>query len=268
MRFRDLFGMALGALFRQKVRTVLTTLGVVFGSVVLVASLSVRSGVHDTVAREAQRFGELRRIHVHPRFVADVSSVPAEVAEIRGKMSEARRQRLREQAIQRWRQQQPARQVKRLDQKALDALAKIPHVHRVEPVLDERCRVSFDNKPQQFANLVTFRHDSDYRERITEGTFLPADGGRCVIVSEDLLYRLGVAGDAALAAVIGKKLHVQFGVFESAPSLAAFQGEPGKATTAEVRALKKVLTAMAKASALMKNLAPTAIAAALKLLER
>jgi len=48
MRFADLLGLSLGALRQQKARTILTTLGVVFGSFVLVISLSVGQGVQRT----------------------------------------------------------------------------------------------------------------------------------------------------------------------------------------------------------------------------
>ncbi|MCI0456095.1 MAG: hypothetical protein L0Z62_03835, partial [Gemmataceae bacterium] len=64
MRFRDILALALSALSQQKLRTALTTLGVVFGSVVLVISLSVRHGVNETVLREYSKFGELRWIDV------------------------------------------------------------------------------------------------------------------------------------------------------------------------------------------------------------
>jgi putative ABC transport system permease protein len=221
VRFRDLLIMALSALLRHKVRTVLTTLGVVFGSVVLVASLSVRGGVHDTVAREAQRFGELRRIQVHPRYVGLASSVPAGVTEIRGQMSEARRQRLREQAIQRWRQQQPARRATKLDPRALEALAKIPSVRKVEPALPDRCRVRFGGKLEPADCMGAFPEDANYRDRISVGSFLPAAEARCVVVSEDLLYRLGVAADDALAAVVGQKLRLEIGGTQQDPEATA-----------------------------------------------
>ncbi len=268
MRFRDLLALALGALFRQKVRTLLTTLGVVFGSLVLVASLSVRSGVHDTVARQARRFGELRRIYVQPRYTGEQSSVPADVTEIHGQMSEARRRRLREQAVQRWREQQPARRESKLDRKALDALAKLPGVRRVQPALPDRCKVFLGGKAEHAFSTATLPDDTTYRDRVFAGTFLPAADASCVVVSEGLLYRLGVADDAALAAVVGKKLRLQYGGSQPVPLLLlALQGEPGKTTAAEDKALEKVLAQLPRAVAKLE-LTPAERAAALSALER
>ena len=267
MRFRDLFGLALGALFRQKVRTLLTTLGVVFASFVLVASLSVRGGVHETVAREAQRFGELRRMFVHPQAVQ--SSVPSEVTEIRGKMSDARRQRLREQAIRRWRNQHPAQRKTKLDRKALDALAKIPNVRKVELDLADRCRVFFNHNAEYAGSIAARPDDTNYRERISVGTFLPAADAPCVVVSEGLLYRLGVVDDAAIAAAVGKKLRLEYGGTQPVPLLLlALQSQSDRTTLDEEQALKKVLARLPQAVAQMKGLDDAEKAAALKVLQR
>src|SRR6185437_2259789 len=150
-------------------------------------------------------------IQVHPRYQLDAGSVPAEVTAIRGQMSDGRRQRLRGQAIQRWRARQPARRAAKLDRAALDALARIPHVRRVDPELAVRGRVFFDGKAEHALGVAALPDDPNYRDRVSVGTFLPAADAPCVVVSEDLLYRLGVADDTALAAVVGKKLRLEFG---------------------------------------------------------
>jgi putative ABC transport system permease protein len=68
MRVADLIGLSLGALRQQKVRTVLTTLGVVFGTFVLVVSLSLGDGVQRTIERESRRHANLRRVDVYPQW--------------------------------------------------------------------------------------------------------------------------------------------------------------------------------------------------------
>src|SRR5580700_6630204 len=47
MRLSDMCSLPLAALWQQKVRTALTTMGVVFGAFVLTASLSTNQGVQD-----------------------------------------------------------------------------------------------------------------------------------------------------------------------------------------------------------------------------
>ena len=93
MRFVDLLALTLGTLFRQKVRSLLTTLAVVFGSFVLVASLSIRQGVHETIAREYSRYGELREITVSRQMYTPSPEVPAEKLVVRGAMSDSKRRR-------------------------------------------------------------------------------------------------------------------------------------------------------------------------------
>src|SRR5262249_7657047 len=53
VRVADILGLALSALWQQKARTLLTTVGVVFGSFVLAATLSVGQGVQETIDRES-----------------------------------------------------------------------------------------------------------------------------------------------------------------------------------------------------------------------
>ncbi len=97
MRVADILGLALSALRQQKVRTLLTTLGVVFGSFVLAASLSINQGVQDTIERESRRSDFLRRIELRPGFMAfGQANADAPEIEVRGRMSDARRRRLRE----------------------------------------------------------------------------------------------------------------------------------------------------------------------------
>src|SRR5262245_24109327 len=102
LRLFDLVGLSLSALWQQKVRVVLTTLGVIFGSLVLAISLSVREGVHETVSREYQKFGELRLIDVQRSRFSKKDQPPAELLKIEGKLSDDKRKRLEEEITTRW----------------------------------------------------------------------------------------------------------------------------------------------------------------------
>src|SRR5260370_40076003 len=95
MRLADLIGLALGALWQQKARTVLTTLGVLGGAFVLVISLSLGQGIQKTIEREGGRNANLRRINVWPHWRAQEEDLPAEQLQVKGEMSEEKRQRLR-----------------------------------------------------------------------------------------------------------------------------------------------------------------------------
>ena len=102
MRFADILGLALEALWQQKVRTFLTTTGVILGTIVLVISLSLGQGVQETVVREISRHGDLRTVEVRSGSTKGDVDVPASAREIHGEMSEERRERLQREMVRRW----------------------------------------------------------------------------------------------------------------------------------------------------------------------
>ena len=135
MRPADLLMLPLAALWQQKLRTTLTTLGVVFGSFVLAASLSVGQGVQDIIERESHRSDFLRRIIVSPGNPPGQPDKPAEAIAVNGEMSEARRDRLRR-AVKEHRDRstrfaKPAGLL--LTRDKLKELAALPHVQDVAP---------------------------------------------------------------------------------------------------------------------------------------
>src|SRR5262249_30829256 len=96
VRFADILGLSLAALYQQKLRTLLTTLGVVGGSFVLVFSLSMGRGVQETIVREYSRYAGLRQIDVHPPYELPRAEDAEEKVEVQGEMSAEKRQRLRQ----------------------------------------------------------------------------------------------------------------------------------------------------------------------------
>ncbi len=98
MRFADLLSLSLSALWQQKLRAFLTTLGVVFGALVLVFSLSLGQGVRSTIERESRRDVFLRRINIHPAWWGKRPrrNYRRNWSQRPGDMSEEKRQRLRE----------------------------------------------------------------------------------------------------------------------------------------------------------------------------
>jgi putative ABC transport system permease protein len=270
--------LALSALYQQKVRTLLTTLGVVFGTFVLVVSLSVRHGVHDTVLREYGKLGELRRIDVGPSYAGKDEDAPADKVRVRGKMGEDRRQRLRRMLVRRWRQNYRPDVVVRLTAERLRALAALEHVRAVEPVVSKGGRVYLDvpvlpllgastvgllgSPPGQgpllaASALVPGRaegpsepafaqtalpDDPRLRKRVVAGDYLSAEDERGVVVSEFLLYLLGVRDDADLARVVGKtiRLECRTGGPEPRLLLVLLNRQTEDVTAAEERVLHKL----------------------------
>ena len=93
MRLTDLLTLPITALGQQKMRTMLTTLGVIFGSFVLAASLSIGAGVQLTIDRESRKHDFSRKINVYSKWEVPKSKNPAEV-KVEGRMAPERRERI------------------------------------------------------------------------------------------------------------------------------------------------------------------------------
>src|SRR5262245_175146 len=128
MRKADLLRLALSALWRHKVRTLLTLSGVIAGTFLLVVSISIGRGVEEATVRQLRQSNQLRKITVFPNYQPVEASIPTADLEVKGPMSDARRQRLRRSLIRHWpRRNLGAAPTRPLAEKQLDALRDLPH---------------------------------------------------------------------------------------------------------------------------------------------
>ena len=100
MHWIDLLWLPLAALGQQKLRTCLTTLGVIFGAFVLAASLSIDEGVQQTIERESNKGDVSRKVTVSAGGRA-VETKKADDVKVTGRMSPERRERIRKVLAQR-----------------------------------------------------------------------------------------------------------------------------------------------------------------------
>ena len=103
MRWIDLLGMPLASLGQQKMRTCLTTLGVLFGAFVLAASLSINEGVQQTIERESSKGDVARKVTVSSKWRTTGTKSAGEV-KVAGRMTPERRERIRKVLAERNRQ--------------------------------------------------------------------------------------------------------------------------------------------------------------------
>jgi putative ABC transport system permease protein len=206
----DIFRIALASLWQQKVRTVLTLLGVVIGSLALTLSVSVGRGVHDQILREFSRFDQFRRIHIWPGFGKPEAEVPPAEQEIHGTMSDAKRERLRQVRTWRWLRTHGRRTLKPLTRDRLQALLSLDHVQSVFPDLEERCWISYEGRPVEMATFVPAPDTRRFRDRLVAGQLPTDERGQVVLVHEYLLYLWGMTDDDAVQSAVGKKLHLEY----------------------------------------------------------
>jgi putative ABC transport system permease protein len=210
VRFADIVGLAFSALYQQKARTALTTLGVVIGSFVLLLSLSIGQGVRAVITEEWRRTDQLRRINVRPNYRPFAENIPAEEITVKGEMSDDRRERLRQALIRHWQGVPKQDTVKRLTSERLKELSAIPHVESVIPGIEFRGRIHFHDKNCPGNTFSVDANDIYIRQKLVAGSIFTADQPRGAVVTEYLLYQLGVIDEADMESVIGQTLRLEF----------------------------------------------------------
>src|SRR5947209_13693933 len=148
VRWIDLLRLPLASLGQQKMRTCLTTLGVVFGAFVLAASLSIDEGVQRTIERESSRGDVARKVTVSPRWRA-AETKAADDVKVAGRMSPERRERIRKVLAQRARPGGAGQELVNLTPDRLEALARIPHVVRMIPIVGGPVVATLGNRPEE-----------------------------------------------------------------------------------------------------------------------
>jgi putative ABC transport system permease protein len=242
MRYADILGLALSALWQQKARTLLTTVGVVFGSFVLAASLSIGQGVQETIERESRRSTQLRKVEVRPLWEGRESDIPARELEVSGQLSDARRERIRKVLVKRRLSANPGGPRVRLTPERLRLLGDIEHVEAVVPVLRLNGWAVIGQHGQRADAIAAELDDETLRKCIVAGRFFDTPDERSALVSELLLHQAGITDDAAIDAMVGQKLRLEIHAEQYGNGLAMYLAKPdGTGTTrAEQSGLDKV----------------------------
>lgn len=242
MRFSDLLTLPVAALWQQKLRTTLTTLGVVFGAFVLAASLSIGEGVQETIDRESHRADVARRVEVFAKWNQAAPGPEADGAKVEGEMDEARRERIRKALAER-RQRGVTQARTELTRPRLDAIAALPGVERMVPLIYNDAFALLGGKSEGVQIVSARPDDESCRRRVVAGRFFDAPDERAVVVSEFLAYRLGLADDAAIDGLVGKKLRLEFHSSRAQPGVVVYLFKPGEVMSREESAAIDRLTA-------------------------
>ena len=185
-----MLGLALSALRQHRLRTVLTTLGVVFGTLVLTASVSIGLGVDRAMQTLLQENEFLRQIQVNVDWQGAASDKTGKDAvKIEGKMSEARRERLAKAVTRRKaRLTGELGEITILSREKLAELAALKHVESVMPFVWQEGYAVFEGKSQMTDIAGARPSDVSWRSRIVAGEFIDTERQSAVVVSEALLY--------------------------------------------------------------------------------
>ncbi len=223
MRWTDLIWLPLAALGQQKLRTSLTTMGVIFGAFVLAASLSIDVGVQQTIDRESNKGDVARKVTVSSGWRADQTKKAKDV-KVAGRMSPDRRERIRKILAQQNQNGSSVQEVN-LTPDRLETLSRIPHVRRMIPIVGGPVVATLGNRPEEAGVLSGAGEDPEFRKRVIVGRAFDSDDERSVLLSEMFAYRIGLVNDADLDQVIGKPLRVEIRGREEGPRFSVFLGD-------------------------------------------
>lgn len=216
MRWIDLITLPLASLGQQKLKTFLTTLGVVFGAFVLAASLSIDEGVQRTIEHEASRGDIARKVTVTPKW-RPKGKAEAKEPEVAGRMSAQRRERIRS-SLARRKGQGGAEEPVNVTPERLASLAKIPHVRQVVPIVGGGVVATLRHRPEGASVSSGGGEDPEFPVRLIAGRTFRSEDERGVLLSEMFAHRIGLVDDSDLEQVIGKPMRVEIRGPEPLPS--------------------------------------------------
>ena len=217
MRWIDLLQFPLVSLGQHKMRTILTTLGVVFGAFVLAASLSIDEGVQRTIERESNKGDVARKVTVFPGWLRTEAKAADDVV-VAGRMSPERRERIRKVLAERARQDDPVQEQVDLTRDRFEALARLPHVRLMVPIVGGRVVATLGNRPEEASVSSGAGEDPEFRDRVVFGRTFDSEDERSVLLSEMFAHRIGLVDDADLDQALGKPLRIEIRGREETPS--------------------------------------------------
>ena len=234
-------------LWRQKVRTILTLVGVMVGTCALAFSLALGFGLRAFIEHEFKGREDFWRVVVTTSPPApDPSEVPPEKSTVRGEMADERRERLREALVDRYVSTHIRKGALTLTPQKLAAIRALPDVAEIRTFRGGNGRVTTAGAIKPATAYTVAGPLNDLEPRLLIGR-LPAKDTKEVVISELVLYDLGWRDDADLERVLGRPITLAVGGVQNAPPLAlarALLGRlPGDELTAAQTAVLEKLAA-------------------------
>jgi putative ABC transport system permease protein len=246
----QLLKFALRGLWRQKVRTALTLVGVAVGTCALAVSLALGLGLRAFIETEFKGRDDFWRVLVRVEEPPpDESRVPPEKVAVKGNMSDERRARLREVLLGKYQQNRAQKPPKLLTAKELDQIAHLPGVAEVRTFTVGNGRAWLDTAERPAPALVVGGPLADLAPRLIAGRLPASPDANEVVLSEFVLYQLGVRDDAELEKVLGREVKLDVGGVRNAQPLALAQSLLGRRpaeelTRGQMLALAKLLAVL------------------------
>jgi ABC-type antimicrobial peptide transport system permease subunit len=187
MNFRDVFRIALGNLWRMKLRSFLTVSGVVIGIAALVSMLSFGAGVQINVANSFQTLDLFNALQIYPLTPGENDKPDTTTAKV-------------------------------LDDNTVCELARIPGVKSVYPEERFPVKITFGEKSTNttIQGLPISEVGLAAYQKMKAGRFFQSDSVDEIVLRGGLLERIGVSDPDS---IIGKKLTIITAKFDFASAM-------------------------------------------------
>lgn len=208
------FKFAVGGLWRQKVRTALSLVGVCVGACALAFSLALGLGLRAFIDTEFQSRDDFWRVTVRAddrKLTGGATDAPP--PEVDARVPGERRDRLRARLTERRNVLNPPRYAKPLVPAGLAALERIPDVHEVRAFYTAEVRAWLAAPDAPARGFCASGPLGDLAPRVLAGQLPASADARAAVLTEFAAYELGVRDDAQLAALVGREVHVELASF-------------------------------------------------------
>lgn len=226
MGVRELMRFAVGGLWRQKVRTALTLVGVTVGTCALAFSLSLGLGLRAFIDTEFRGRDDFWRVVVHATdSTTEPDDIPPGKLAVPDAIAPDRRARLRDALVLKYLADRPRKPLVMLTPEKIAAIAALPGVKEVRTYRTDSGRAWLGDR-SVLAQVVSGRL-AGLDSRLLAGR-VPDHGEAAVAVSEFVLFELGVRDEAGFDAAIGRPLQVDVGGVRSAQPMALARALTGR----------------------------------------
>jgi putative ABC transport system permease protein len=245
-RAADLWGLAFSAMRQQKVRTALTLIGVIVGTLALFLSLAVGRGIDRAIVNLFHENDQLRQIVVSTQYEVKAEDMPADRREPKGEMSDAKRERIRKALMRNW--NGARRQKVKLTLEAIRKIGSIEHVAVAVPAIRlGDCKLILAGKGEHTSLTSVAPGSTFFRDRLIAGRMFAPDDGRVAIVHEYLLYRWGLVSDSDVESALGRTFRLEFhpGSLETFDLTWVLRRDGQEVSEPQARALESALKRLA-----------------------
>jgi putative ABC transport system permease protein len=242
----ELTRFALGGLWRQKVRTALTLVGVTVGTCALAFSLALGFGMRQFIENEFQGREDFWRVRVHvDEPHVEAKDAPPEKVTVRGNVSAERKARIQEVLVGRCVPMMQRKPAASLSPDKLAAIAALPDVAEVRSYHAGEAEVTAPGSAKLAESTAVSGELAGLQPRLLAGRLPASPDANEVVVSEMVLYDLGRGDDADLEGSLGMQVHLEVGGVRNSPERALARVLTGRApghdlTAPQTAALKNL----------------------------